>query len=118
MMVPHFLSDALSEAVKRGQVRELHFASSGELGGFEVKTSECHLNVERWLISHPGHRHAKGWLVLPGDSFIRHSVVDRGESKLLDITLPAVSPSLFAFHSVATQLPFDNFPPADLSTDD
>lgn len=92
------LGDRLLKRVKRGESRTVPHAVASDLRGFRTEGSKCHENVNRWCRENPGDKPVRGWLVTGEYLFDRHSVVDRGQNCLLDITLPDSAHSRFLIH--------------------
>jgi hypothetical protein len=110
-MIPHPLADDLVKSVKRRASLMVRPATPAEMGSFEAKEADCHRNVERWILDHPRHRHARGWLVMPGGHFVRHSVVQFEDGRLVEITYVDGTHRRFIWHDRISQLPFDDLPP-------
>jgi len=95
--------------MKAGECLKVPHATASDLRGFTSSHSKCHDNVNRWCHENPGHRPLRGGLVT-STLFDKHSVVDRGESALLDITaLDGRSYSYFLPHD-GTEDEFEKLP--------
>ena len=103
------LADRLLQRMKAGECLKVPHATASDLREFISARSKCHDNVNRWCHENPGHRPLRGWLVT-STLFDKHSVVDRGESALLDITpLDGRSYSYFLPHD-GTEDEFEKLP--------
>jgi hypothetical protein len=76
----------LLRSLANGPCRQLVLATQHDLDSFEPKPDDCHGNAERWVVLHPQHKVVRGFLVMTNCVFNKHSVIDTGCSKLLDIT--------------------------------
>ena len=82
------LSEALYSLASRGASRQLILATERELAACKSEFDDCHANAEKWVVLHPQHKIVHGFLVMD-DSFClfhKHSVIDTGGLRLLDIT--------------------------------
>ena len=80
------LGEALRLLASKGAFRQLILATERELDGFVPTPDDCHRNTESWVVLHPQHKIVRGFLVVNDYIFRKHSVVDTGLPKLLDIT--------------------------------
>jgi hypothetical protein len=104
------LSDGLMKRIRGGEVRTVRQAASFELCGFEPERSKCHENVIRWCKINPHHLRARGWIISGTYVLDKHSVVDRREDGLLEITpLPDRLETSFLPHD-GTAEEFDALP--------
>ena len=89
----------LREQIRLGEPQAVAHATAEDLGDFQVEQNQCHPNVDRWCLLHPGHRRVRGWLITGNSILDKHSVVDRGPAGLLDITpMRDRSVSIFLVH--------------------
>jgi hypothetical protein len=100
------LAERLHLLALDGAHKRLKIATTSELEGFEperdvVGNENCHRNCEMWFALHRQHKIVGGFLVMDEDGWIfnKHSVIDTGDSRLLDITArpPAESCQMLEF---------------------
>lgn len=82
--------DELIESVtlrfRRREDRVVRTITAAEAGDFVGEVGKCHDNVNRWCFAHYDHTAARGWLI-SGDCILdKHSLVNTGDSELVEIT--------------------------------
>jgi hypothetical protein len=80
------LAEVLHSLAKRNEYKRLRIATKDDLGDFQPIDNDCHGNARRWIAGHPQHKIIAGFLIKNDDVFCRHSVIDTGDSALLDIS--------------------------------
>ena len=75
----------LVRRLKRGETVVVRIATEAELAGLESVPNDCHGNVRRWCEHHEGDTPVRGYAVT-SNVLDKHSVVDRGEAGLLDVS--------------------------------
>jgi hypothetical protein len=114
------LPDRLLKRLRRGESRQVRDASASDLGQFQAERSKYHDNVRRWCRDDPNDIPIKGWLVMGtvhGAIFDKHSVINRGQTGLLDITpLPDRVYTTFLIHE-GGQEEYDSFPNQVIASD-
>jgi len=114
------LPDRLLKRLRCGESRQVPHASPSDLGQFQAERSKCHDNVNRWCHDHSNDISIKGWLVtgtVHGAVFDKHSVINRGQTGLLDITpLPDRAYSTFLIYE-GSQEEYDSLPNQIISTE-
>jgi hypothetical protein len=79
------LAEVLRSLALKGAYRQLKLATEPDLDGFKP-SDDCHGNATKWVVPHPQHKIIDGFLVINDCVFDKHSVIDTGCPKLLDIT--------------------------------
>ncbi len=114
------LPDGLLKRLRRGESRQVRHASASDLGQFQAERSKCHDNVNRWCQDHPNDIPIRGWLVtdtVHGGIFDKHSVINRGQTGLLDVTpLPDRAYTTFLIHE-GSQEEYDSLPNQVIAVD-
>jgi hypothetical protein len=114
------LPNRLLMRYRRGESKIVPHASPTDLGHFRGERSKCHDNVDRWCQAHPNDLPVRGWLatdMVLGAMFERHSIINRSQTGLLDITpMSDRTESIFLIHD-GSQEEFNSLPNQVISTD-
>ena len=80
------MSEQLLQSIQHGRNLVVPHATRENLAGFGAVPSDCHENVRRWCLIHADHRPLRGWAITSGFVYDKHSVVDCGGVRIIDIT--------------------------------
>lgn len=70
---------------RRGQAVAIEFRAVTFANGERPQPRRCHANVKRWVAEGSHRQRVRGWLIISGYIYLRHSVVQGGGS-IYDIT--------------------------------
>jgi hypothetical protein len=95
--VPEVDLDNLARALYTRRHEALTIPFEGQtMSSGAPQEHECHNNTDRWVLENPGHKSVRGWMVFdwhqttagwwPICHFAAHSVVERPDGSLFDLT--------------------------------
>jgi hypothetical protein len=80
------LIESVTLRFRRREDRVVRTITAAEAGDFVGEVGKCHDNVNRWCFAHYDHTVARGWLISGNCILNKHSLVNTGDSELVEIT--------------------------------